>query len=891
MKKILFLSLLIFSLGFSFSGGVADQPDFPNIYIDEGCAGTYVGSEANPYDDLSDINWTTGGDNSIFDYLAGSPSASPTIHLNKGDTWTARMTAGCSGTATYPIVVDSYGSGAKPIIDMVGDIPNWGTSGNWTVEAGGELVTDGGFAAVTTTGSELVTNGNMEADANWVDYQVPTTQSQSGVQKHGGSYSRYLESGASGNGIKLHDDDNFTVTNGKRYLYDWWVYPDTSTSHDWEVKDGGGGSLVYATHTGLSQGSWNNVKKYLIEDTGGAFGNVVMAGKFDNDYYFDDVSYKEITFTSWTMGAGWWPDISANALTNKAIKVAGSASNLDQSGLAAEAGEYYKVVWTVSGRTAGAIQMEFGSTSGSSQNTNATFTEYVVATDTDYLKLKADSSFDGIVDDVSVKKINVWYIQSIAIDPERVWIDGTEYMQAETDQTNIDVTHRWWYDSGNNYLYIYCVGGNPADQFTTLKGSNTGDGTTSQAIRIQNFSYITFQNLDLRGGEFCVTVESITANVTGIIFDECNIGYNSGDKGIQVQTTSDSYDVTSGQIKNCTFDSNSSLSYDWDIATADEDNPGYAIVLDDGSQDWLVHDNTMLDWHHSAILIDSSSANRDTTGNEIYDNTITFSNIDLGRGVAMTGLSANNKFYRNLIQDSKLFNNFGGDSNEFTHNIVDTVTNPSWDATGKAYGIVVRPISTTCTSNQVYNNVFYNTEEPAILVSDAGLAVTVDDNEIINNILMNNTTSSNAGFTAGIALSIDSTIAGNVYKNNIMYQSGITDYVDYRGTDKTITEFNAENGNDSNTISENQAGDPLMTDPVSDDFTLQVGSPCIDAGVDVGLTEDYAGDRVKVGQHPDIGAYEFQTNIQNINLEANLEVLLEVNLDAQTIQHRSPRRH
>jgi len=69
--------------------------------------------------------------------------------------------------------------------------------------------------------------------------------------------------------------------------------------------------------------------------------------------------------------------------------------------------------------------------------------------------------------------------------------------------------------------------------------------------------------------------------------------------------------------------------------------------------------------------------------------------------------------------------------------------------------------------------------------------------------------------------------------------------------------------------------DPLMTDPAAADFTLQATSPCIDAGEDVGLTEDYVGNFVGrvfksiiveiikpiirgVRNHPDIGAYEYQ---------------------------------
>lgn len=56
------------------------------------------------------------------------------------------------------------------------------------------------------------------------------------------------------------------------------------------------------------------------------------------------------------------------------------------------------------------------------------------------------------------------------------------------------------------------------------------------------------------------------------------------------------------------------------------------------------------------------------------------------------------------------------------------------------------------------------------------------------------------------------------------------------------------------------SSNPLFTNAANRDFTLQSGSPCINAGVDVGLTRDYAGNPVPVpiGSAPDIGAYERQ---------------------------------
>lgn len=51
-------------------------------------------------------------------------------------------------------------------------------------------------------------------------------------------------------------------------------------------------------------------------------------------------------------------------------------------------------------------------------------------------------------------------------------------------------------------------------------------------------------------------------------------------------------------------------------------------------------------------------------------------------------------------------------------------------------------------------------------------------------------------------------------------------------------------------------GDPLFVDAENGDFHLQSGSPCIDAGTDVGIAEDMDGVSMPQGNHPDIGAFE-----------------------------------
>ena len=121
IKKLLYLIPILLLLAMSPGGGGADHGDFPNIYIDGATGG--VGSEADPLTALADINWTTGGDNSVFDAVAGDEDV--TINLKKTVTWRELMTVGTSGSAAHPITIQAYGSGADPIINGSDIVETW----------------------------------------------------------------------------------------------------------------------------------------------------------------------------------------------------------------------------------------------------------------------------------------------------------------------------------------------------------------------------------------------------------------------------------------------------------------------------------------------------------------------------------------------------------------------------------------------------------------------------------------------------------------------------------------------------------------------------------------------------------------------------------------------
>jgi len=83
------------------------------------------------------------------------------------------------------------------------------------------------------------------------------------------------------------------------------------------------------------------------------------------------------------------------------------------------------------------------------------------------------------------------------------------------------------------------------------------------------------------------------------------------------------------------------------------------------------------------------------------------------------------------------------------------------------------------------------------------------------------------------------------------------EYATASGGDKTFAEWQALSITGSTFDPNTIAANPLFVDPENGNFHLRPDSPAIDAGVDVGLSEDFDGDPVPYGSAPDIGAYEY----------------------------------
>jgi hypothetical protein len=146
--------------------------------------------------------------------------------------------------------------------------------------------------------------------------------------------------------------------------------------------------------------------------------------------------------------------------------------------------------------------------------------------------------------------------------------------------------------------------------------------------------------------------------------------------------------------------------------------------------------------------------------------------------------------------------------------------------------------------NVVYNNTAYNFTYAGIDLEANNVNLTVK-----NNILWSSVPNVQI-------YKVDTGSALSSTSNNNLGPLGTSGIIRYRGTAySTLAAFKSAFPNlDTNSIS----AAPLFVSSGSD-FHLTAKSPCINAGVNVSLTQDYSGQPVSSSSAPTIGAYEYQT--------------------------------
>jgi len=197
-------------------------------------------------------------------------------------------------------------------------------------------------------------------------------------------------------------------------------------------------------------------------------------------------------------------------------------------------------------------------------------------------------------------------------------------------------------------------------------------------------------------------------------------------------------------------------------------------------------------------------------------------------------------------------------------------------------------------NNDVYGNVIYNNDGAGIDNYDS------NNNNIYNNTVYGNCQNSSGELYAKGEIRITSTPGRDnstnvVVKNNIGYSTVLGAYaiwVDGHSYDnaglvidtnvwyRTSGDWyywNASGGADLATwnalanVGKDLNSDPLFFDASNNDFTIKQSSPCIDAGTDVGLTQDFSKTPIPQGDGVDIGAFEYN----RLSPPKNFQIIIE----------------
>jgi len=457
---------------------------------------------------------------------------------------------------------------------------------------------------------------------------------------------------------------------------------------------------------------------------------------------------------------------------------------------------------------------------------------------------------------------NIWTFSTTEIGTrQRIWLDDVEIKKCKT--TAVTATERWRWAS--NVLYLYSVG-NPATTYSTIKRVSTRTG-----IDLDNRSYIVISDLNLRNFANGVSL----SGCNGITIQNGSIGYNCYYFGVIVEESATN-PSDSISILNNILDTNDKLFDD----TFDAQNTEDGVYVTNNTSYTTVANNTFINWGHTAFCVYDKDQAEPISYFKVYDNYFTWSGVDYGRAFGVdieegiTG-SVGNEIYNNYIYNQVISSQIQVPYIKVHHNIWNGTTGQdhSLETGGENYpsSAAVSIVSYNGIPHYMEfdNNVFANSEGNGVLIRSSA-PPTIQYNKFRNNIFYNNKGEYWADQTTGYQYyqlyiqDSPTAVLDNTYQNNIFYYSGVTDLI-YYGRDATndyphtVTEFNAENGNSSDVITDNIDGNPLFESP--SDFRLRVGSPGIDLGIDVGLTEDKDGNVIPFNGIPDIGAYEYGSYI------------------------------
>jgi hypothetical protein len=398
---------------------------------------------------------------------------------------------------------------------------------------------------------------------------------------------------------------------------------------------------------------------------------------------------------------------------------------------------------------------------------------------------------------------NVWRA-TCGSDPVGVFfVETDDSVTWGTEDGSPESEYDWYWSSP--YLYCYAIT-DPDTRYNSVEATQRED-----CFWIQEKSYITVENLELA---YADKYGVRTYDAAHIIVDGCLIHHFAPKNGGQCDGVmferADYCTAKNNTINNC-------------------GNHGVFNFTGNGGSSIgnIIEDNEIWDCYHT--LIDVQCPNGTHSGPIIRRNLLYFTS-DYGAGYAGNGIysqgsSSSNKVTNMEISFNLLYNcdQNGVQIGQYTttvsiyNNMVCRHRSGSIYTTN-AFFIWGPGISGVT----LKNNIGIDVNGRCLIVQNSSMITACDYNLWYNSV--------GAVYVTVANLSPDDFFAG--------------DFADYK----------TDTGWDTNGLWE----DAQFVNKAGNDFRIQGGSPCKDAGVDVGLSLDYFGNMVWSGTAPDVGVHEKQ---------------------------------
>jgi len=475
---------------------------------------------------------------------------------------------------------------------------------------------------------------------------------------------------------------------------------------------------------------------------------------------------------------------------------------------------------------------------------------------------------------------NIWTLAQGST-PGRLFLDGQEVLRARilAEVGTVDgegARGEWFFDSGNLYLYATQ---NPADLYTLFSGSNN-----FYSALVFNASHLVFQALDFQGG---IGAALSIFGGRDIIIQDCHLGHSSG-TGLQlIDANVGSMRVPAGEIivRDNFFNSNFTFFY----GLGSERGVGDGIRMVFGVDNCDVYNNTFLNWAHNAVELRGDQAGGSgVNNNRIYDNHISAPDIPYAHPFGVDGLYGkcqDNEIFRNQVEDCRTVSQINGNNNRVHHNIIRGMRNSPSKTTPTAFAFALSIYGPGLVSqdNSFDHNLIIDTDEAGFQIRGFGFPIQVMNNTIRNNILINTAQAPrDDAYARGTGILIYDTntdgVGPNTYQHNLIYNFSMDDpamaYFQDTDTYFSAEAFNAQDGQESNTIGGHLEADPLFTDYANQDYRPRSSSPLIDAGIPTGLNLDYDLQPREQGAAPDIGPYESRYRAEPLPLISRAQLIL-----------------